>query len=89
MDYLGVGQLVGGLVQGVASAADPYFFTEQEKANAQLQVTSLQNQQDAINANVTVATKKEETTQKAIQYGLVGVLGVSCVYLASKFIGGK
>ncbi|MFB9994491.1 hypothetical protein ACFFLM_21270 [Deinococcus oregonensis] len=87
MDYLGVGSLITGVVKDVGSAVNPYFFTDQEKSehalaqgqiDAQMQATALQGQSIAV---------REATNQKAITYGLAAVLGVSCVFLASRLIG--
>ena len=82
-DLLNVGQLVGGLGQ----IADPYFYTDQEKARDANQMAITAAQQNAIDQAAAVAREKERTNQQAIQYALAGVLGVSCVFLASRMIG--
>ncbi|MEF2280389.1 hypothetical protein V3W47_19010 [Deinococcus sp. YIM 134068] len=86
-DYVGVANLVTGVVTGIGNVVNPYIYTDQEKATDGLTGAQLANQQNAINAEVTITQAREETTQKAITYGLAGILGVSCVYLASRLIG--
>lgn len=85
-DLLGVGQLVGGLTQAVSSALDPYFFTDQEKANAELAQQQQTTQQQAITATAQAASDREQTNRLAITYGLAGILGVSVLYLGAKLV---
>ena len=87
MDYLGVGNLVGGLAGLGASIADPYFYTKQEQAKDGLTGQQLAAQQASIDAQLLIAQEREQTNQKAITYGLAAVLGVSGIYLASRLIG--
>lgn len=86
MDWLSVGNLVGGLVTSGAQIADPYFYTDQEKARDGLAGQNLATQNAAIGAAAQAAAEREETTRQAITYGLAGVLGVSAVFLASRLI---
>lgn len=87
VDYLAVGNLVGNLAVAGGQIADPYFYTKQEQAKDGLTGQQIATQQSAIAAQAAAAQQREETTQKAITYGFAGVLGLSCVYLASRLIG--
>lgn len=87
MDWLAVGNLIGNLAVAGGNIANPYFYTEQEKAADGLAGGQLSMQQQAIAAQAAAAQQREATNQKAITYGFAGVLGLSCVYLASRLIG--
>lgn len=86
MDWLGVGALIGGAAQGIGSALDTYLFTEQEKAQAGLTAQQIAAQQAAVTQQGQVMLAREETTQKAVVYGLAGVLGVGGLYLAAQLV---
>lgn len=85
-DLLGISQIVGGLVVAGAQVADPFLYTDQEKARDGLTAGQQAVQQQAIQATAAAAQAREETTQKMITFGLAGVLGVSGLYLASKLV---
>lgn len=86
LDLLGVGALIGGAAQSIGTALDPYFFTDQEKMQASLTQQQIAAQQAAVTQQGQVALAREETTQKAVVYGLAGVLGVGGLYLAAQLV---
>lgn len=86
MDYLGVGNLIGGLLQTGGKIWDEIDYSAEEQAQSANTAAATAATREATAANLQAVTAREETTRQAITYTLAGVLGLSAVYLAGRLI---